>query len=335
MIVPSKIKVGFQERSDTYTGQLGYVIYFDDKGVLRKETSWNSWRKKEIDPQEFDNEPVEGFVVNKGNTGKGWDHYDRNPFIRVYDPRNFEFEISLGNLMLIMKYCSFEKGKAISGKFAYAWSGTTLWLLPVDSDEYKQAYAEFKREKQVFKPKDLRPGMILMKKSIRGSKREPFVYLGYLETISYGFSRYSIRYYGGLHVEKKKGHLFVSNDPDSYYKGFQFMKPTAFDELIGEKNIDEYLDKYKKQYQYEVKNLEFVPAEVPDHYYKSLYYVDSKTVILDDYHYGGIKLIITDDGFKYEPIKLKQNYKEEYIKHHSVNLIDSTNGYKIDTVYGS
>ncbi len=37
--IPSKIKVGFQERSDTYTGKLAYIIYYDNKGVLRKERS--------------------------------------------------------------------------------------------------------------------------------------------------------------------------------------------------------------------------------------------------------------------------------------------------------
>lgn len=39
IFIPTKINIGFQERSDTYTGKLAYVIYFDEKGKLRKETS--------------------------------------------------------------------------------------------------------------------------------------------------------------------------------------------------------------------------------------------------------------------------------------------------------
>lgn len=31
IFVPTKINVGFQERKDTYTGKLAYVIYFDEK----------------------------------------------------------------------------------------------------------------------------------------------------------------------------------------------------------------------------------------------------------------------------------------------------------------
>ena len=46
IFVPNKIHVGYQERSDTYTGRLAYVIYTDEKGKLRKENSWNGWRDK-------------------------------------------------------------------------------------------------------------------------------------------------------------------------------------------------------------------------------------------------------------------------------------------------
>ena len=48
IFVPKRINVGFQERSSTYTGKLAYVIYYDEKGTLRKEKSWNGWRNKEI-----------------------------------------------------------------------------------------------------------------------------------------------------------------------------------------------------------------------------------------------------------------------------------------------
>ena len=36
LYIPKKIKVGFQEREDTFNGLLSYIIYWDDKGVLRK-----------------------------------------------------------------------------------------------------------------------------------------------------------------------------------------------------------------------------------------------------------------------------------------------------------
>ena len=98
LYIPTKIKVGFNLREDTYTGKLGYVIYHDGK-VWRKEASWESWRQKEgdttnvgrydetgkykwtsvklgpdINPLEFDNIPTDGFVLNKkaGGGSSGW-----------------------------------------------------------------------------------------------------------------------------------------------------------------------------------------------------------------------------------------------------------------------
>lgn len=44
LFIPQKIHVGFQNREDTFNGKLAYVIYEDEKGNLRKETSWNQWR---------------------------------------------------------------------------------------------------------------------------------------------------------------------------------------------------------------------------------------------------------------------------------------------------
>lgn len=44
--IPKKLAVGFNKRSDTYTGKIGYVIYYDAMNKLRKEASWNSWRER-------------------------------------------------------------------------------------------------------------------------------------------------------------------------------------------------------------------------------------------------------------------------------------------------
>ena len=76
IFVPKTINVGYQNRSGTYTGKLAYVIYYDEKGKLRKEASWNSWRDDKIPNDEFENVPTEGFVLNKkaGDYSTGWDH---------------------------------------------------------------------------------------------------------------------------------------------------------------------------------------------------------------------------------------------------------------------
>ncbi|AOZ62157.1 hypothetical protein QCM8_239 [Bacillus phage QCM8] len=158
--VPDKLKVGFKPKHDTYDGNLSYIIYWDEKGVLRKETSWQSWRDKKIDPMEVENVPTSGFVLNKkaGGYSTGWNH--RQTYVRVYDPRGFEFEITIPNLMFILENVVCNKGKGLDGEFVYAWSGTELVLLPVESPDYKEIieYNTMVKEDLFVKPKELKPG---------------------------------------------------------------------------------------------------------------------------------------------------------------------------------
>lgn len=230
LIIPKLCKVGFSKREDTYTGKLGYIIYYDGK-VWRKEKSWESWREIYLDeveyaklkneayneaveyktkdyifsynhsqqfidktvanynyysknsiqhytefatkyptvndyliqykldsidkfdyrtpyqknyttddstiPIEFTNELTEGFVLNKqaGGCCSGWNH--RNAACRVYDPRGWEFEISIQNLLYILENTNCIKGKGLEGNFIYAWDKAKLVLLPEDSVDYK------------------------------------------------------------------------------------------------------------------------------------------------------------------------------------------------------
>lgn len=136
LFIPQKIKVGYQNRSDTYTGKLAYVIYYDNKGKLRKESSWENWRDKKIDADEFDNTPIDGFVLNKKVGGYKSDWNFRQAYVRVYDPRGFEFEITVPNLIYILENTSSIKGKGLEGEFVYAWDGTDLVLLPSSAPDY-------------------------------------------------------------------------------------------------------------------------------------------------------------------------------------------------------
>ena len=101
MFIPKKINVGFQERSDTYSGKLAYVIYYDEKNKLRKEGSWNSWRDNKIPNEEFNNEPTSGFVLNRKAGGGRWGWNSRQTYVRVYDPRGWEFELTVPNLLFL------------------------------------------------------------------------------------------------------------------------------------------------------------------------------------------------------------------------------------------
>lgn len=167
IFIPKKIKVGFQERDSTYTKKLAYVIYYDLQNKLRKEASWQSWRNKKIEPKDFENIPTSGFVLNKkvGDYVSDWNH--RQAYVRVYDPRDFEFEITIENLLYILENANSIKGKGLEGEFIYGWNGKELVLIPIESPDYKEInkYNNILVNKEFVKPKELKIGATYLDKS--------------------------------------------------------------------------------------------------------------------------------------------------------------------------
>ena len=257
LLIPSKIKVGFNLRPDTYTGKLGYVIMFDGK-KWRKETSWEGWRQKEgqevgyyennqhtikklgseINPIEFENEPTEGFVLNKkaGGGSSGWNH--RATYCRVYDPRGFEFEISIPNLLFILQETSSFKGKGLEGEFVYSWEGKDLVLLPAGCEEYKQSTNFTKLQDGKIGVKDLVPGC-----SYKTKRQKDWIYLG-------KFNYYSLDYVkGSRHSDKQikldKFQIFV-NETGEYEALSSLSNLAAKNNDTPVSNYAELMDGYSK-----------------------------------------------------------------------------------------
>lgn len=183
IFIPKQINIGFQDRNDTYTEKLAYIIYYDNKGVLRKEKSWQTWRDEKIPNVIYDNEPTSGFVLNKkaGGYSTGWNH--RQTYVRVYDPRGFEFEITVPNLLYILENTNSIKGKGLEGEFIYGWEGTELLLIPTSSPDYAElvAFNETLHENKIIKAKDLAVGATYKTKD-----NKEVVYLGKFQTHHYG-----------------------------------------------------------------------------------------------------------------------------------------------------
>lgn len=175
--IPDKIKVGYCKRKDTYTGKLAYVIYYDERGKLRKETSWQNWRDKNISPDDFENVPTEGFVLNRkaGGVEEQWGWNARKTYCRVYDPRGFEFEIDIVNLLFVLEYCDSIKGKGLVGKFVYGWDEKDLVLLPVDCPDYKKhkELSKMVNSNNKVKAKDLKIGATYIDKN-----NKEYIYMG-------------------------------------------------------------------------------------------------------------------------------------------------------------
>ena len=238
MFIPKKIKIGFQEREGTYTGKLAYIIYYDEKGKLRKEASWNNWKDDNIATVEFDNVPQSGYIFNKGVQRDGYWGSGRS-VIRVYDNRDFEFEISVDNLMGILMHSDVSK-RDIVEQCVFAWEGTELVLLPVNSKEYQASVAYTAKQDQKITSKELIEGYTYQAKKLE----TPLVYIGQREWFDWnnGYEnkgKISRKYnynskYVKQHESKGKKHVF--------YDGTKFITKTPAD--LSAVLVDQVNDNY-------------------------------------------------------------------------------------------
>lgn len=210
--IPKKICVGYNKRENTYTKKLAYVIYYDEKNKLRKQTSWDSWRDQNIEPDDFDNEPTTGFVLNKhaGGVENSDSHWDvRKSYIRVYDPRGFEFEITVSNLLYILENTSSIKGKGLEGEFVYGWDGKELVLIPVDAPEYQDMknISTLINNNTYIKSKDLILGATYIDKN-----NKQYIYMGRFDKYEYPYSYYQDEYKCVYEVKRNQYWFFPVND---------------------------------------------------------------------------------------------------------------------------
>lgn len=166
IFIPKTCRVGFQDRSDTFTNKLGYVIYYGPRGELRKEASWTGWctlpgqrgYKKELEPFDFENVPTTGFVLNKGIKRYSWSSFgSTRSMIRIYDPRGIEFEIEPENLVGLLMHTDCSK-REIQGDLVYAWVRGDLMLIPCASEEYVSAMNFTKLQDQKVSARALKLG---------------------------------------------------------------------------------------------------------------------------------------------------------------------------------
>lgn len=193
LYIPKKIHVGFQNRDDTYTGKLAYVIYEDEKGVLRKKDSWEGWRDKKIKEVVLDNEPTR-FVFNKGVQRYGYFGSGRS-VMRVYDNRDFEFEISIENLVGILMHSDISK-RDIVEECVFAWAGKDLVLLPINSEEYRASVEYTDKQSLKVSTKDLVKGYLYEKKKSDGH----LMYMGHMEFYDRNGYRNEHKSYGKKHI---------------------------------------------------------------------------------------------------------------------------------------
>lgn len=131
-----KYYVGFQKQR--YSGaeafrMLGFATpNTGDYNFRKRKETVDSWSEKELTPMDLDNTPTHGFkivdTVSRYSTS--------NKFFRVEDPRGFELEIDVNNLLDLIENHTIVNG-TIMEPLVWGRYGQGNYLVSSNSEEYK------------------------------------------------------------------------------------------------------------------------------------------------------------------------------------------------------
>lgn len=230
LYIPETLKVGFQNREDTFDGKLSYIIYFDEKGKLRKESSWNSWCHKDIESIELKNEIFKNPTLNKSVQRYGYHFGSGRNMLRIYDPRGFEYEISISNFVGISQYCDMVKGELV-GEFVYAFQDGDIILLPVESEQYKEAKQDTLNKNTKVSAKDLKPGNIYT-----ANNGNTCIYIG-----KYNINKDVNKYYHLPIDSSGKKHIFYIEE-EGIFKDIGVATLGLLIDTLEQEDLNRYLD---------------------------------------------------------------------------------------------
>jgi hypothetical protein len=144
-----KSYVNFQRRPDD-TVPLGFMTYYETNAPA----AFNK-RKSAIDyyasytnssnPMNgiiVDNTPMIGFRISRSLRRLGW--HNQNTVIRIEDPRGFDIDITIANMIMLTDNNLLENGEILR-ECVWGRDGNVNVLLPVNSSPYMQAVANTAR----------------------------------------------------------------------------------------------------------------------------------------------------------------------------------------------
>lgn len=137
-----------KEKSDDATAPLAFLVPYEDNAAGKKRMDsvdlWTNgtygWQRKDTDPRVgliIDNKPMKGFKI------VGWaDRWSTdNKTARIADPRGFELEIYIPNLVALIQDTTIVNGE-IRDQLIWAREGANNALISIHSEDYKGAWFE-------------------------------------------------------------------------------------------------------------------------------------------------------------------------------------------------
>lgn len=126
--------------------------------------------------EDVENKPASGFRITQSIARCGWN--GGNKVVRIEDPRGFELEISVDNLVKVMSMTTVING-VIQGECIWGRDGSSNILLPVNSEPYLDAVKNTTdKNKAVISLRDVTIGDTVTVKASTAYEETTGVYLG-------------------------------------------------------------------------------------------------------------------------------------------------------------
>jgi hypothetical protein len=152
-----KVYVGFQKRNTESGSPLGFLTPWGEdaaaRGRMATVDKWSASSK--LQSVVLDNIPVSGFRVSDSARRNGWN--GGNTVIQIEDPRGFELQITVDNMIQIMSGNLILDGE-IKVPCVWGRDGKDNILLPTNSEPYMNAIENTERLKQTFSMRSVKLG---------------------------------------------------------------------------------------------------------------------------------------------------------------------------------
>lgn len=169
----------------------------------------NKWAHSDVKHHVIPDKILRGFTLGTMITRNG------HTVWRVQDPRGFILEISAENLSYIIQHTSIID-KEIQCACRWAWSRNVLYLLPVDSDLYKDAQINTdRRHAKRIRPSDVTPGSDVV---LVNGERCSYLGTAWITTTSKPKKKYHVMRYGNYVQFRVSAPTIVRVTQDHNYK---------------------------------------------------------------------------------------------------------------------
>jgi len=160
--IPQTVYVGFQGRRAVDEVPLGFMTPYDEtKAGQKRQQTVDQWAKgwgsnKTFNSVTLENVPMIGFKIGRAiRRSRSWG--GNASYVRIEDPRGFELEISIENMVMVMDQNIVEDGE-IMQECVWGRDGGKNILLPTNSEPYQASLNTTKRLNAVLSLKDVKPG---------------------------------------------------------------------------------------------------------------------------------------------------------------------------------